>query len=251
MRKRILLTLALSVMMAAFAVPFCMGQNKDFETVSTTAQETTTTTVSENETIAAFENVENKTKQETIEHVVLVQETISEEEIRERRIGEAKQKMNEINNIKDKQEWFASYKKIINEYSDVIDPPETIYDMFPSDHLDLLFRVVHAEIGDEWTFEHKVNVASVIYNRIESEHFGNSLITVLIPGQFSTISNGAYKNKPSQKTIDACEYAFMFENANVGDALFFDSNGVQGKSSKLECVYRDGAHYFYQLKEKK
>ena len=248
MRKRFLAVMTLSAMMATFVVPFSMGQSRDLTTTdSTTAQETTTTMVSESETIASFESVENiVTQKET----PIINETMETRDIVEEAIGNMTAEMESISHIRDKEEWFTSYKKIINKYSDILDPPETIYDVFSPEELDLLFRVVHAEIGDEWSFEQKVNVANVIYNRLESDEFGESLITVLIPGQFSSISNGAYKNTPSEKTIAACEYAFMIENT-VGDALFFDSNGAHMKSSKLELILNDGAHRFYRIKEKK
>lgn len=155
------------------------------------------------------------------------------------------QKMAEIDAIEDKKEWFIAYKNIIDEYSYIIDPPETIYDYFCSKELDLLFRVVQAEIGDRYTFEQKVNVANVIFNRLDHERFPDTLLEILAPDQFSTISSGSYeKVEVSDVTILACEYAFQFKDT-TGGCLFFDSNGVL----KYEYVYNDGAHNFYKLRE--
>ena len=110
--------------------------------------------------------------------------------------------------------------------------------------LDLLFRVVQAEIGN-YSFKQKVNVANVILNRVDHERFGESLSEVLIPSQFSTISNGRInKVKVSEDTILACEYAFLFADTTNG-ALFFDSDG----SLKYPKIYNDEAHNFYTLKE--
>ena len=94
-------------------------------------------------------------------------------------IEEMNQKMMEIEFITDKKEWFIAYKNIVDEYSYIIDPPETIYDCFTEEELDLLFHVVQAEIGDEYSFAPKVNVASVIFNRLEHERFPNTLSEIL------------------------------------------------------------------------
>lgn len=139
----------------------------------------------------------------------------------------------------DKKEWFLKYKEFINS-CDYEDKPETIYDCFTEQELNLLFKVVQAEIGD-YTFEQKVNVANVIYNRVCHEQFGETLREVLIPGQFATISNGRINRvKVDEDTILACEYAFLFEDTTNG-ALFFDSDG----SLNYEFLFSDGAHNFY------
>lgn len=108
-------------------------------------------------------------------------------------IEEMNQKMMEIESITDKKEWFISYKSIINEYSHIIDPPETIYDYFTEEELDLLFHVVQAEVGDEYSFEQKCNVASVIFNRVNHEKFPGTLSEILTPDQFQPIADGRYK----------------------------------------------------------
>lgn len=99
--------------------------------------------------------------------------------------------MAEIESIEDKKEWFIAYKSIIEEYSYIIDPPETIYEYFTEEELDLLFHVVQAEIGDEcYSFEQKANVASVVFNRLYHEKFPDALSEILVYDQFSPISNG-------------------------------------------------------------
>lgn len=154
-----------------------------------------------------------------------------------------RQLMKERLNAEDKREWYLKYKAFI-EKSEYEDNPETIYDYFNKQELDLLFRVVQAEIGD-YSFDQKVNVANVILNRVNHERFGESLSSVLIPSQFSTISNGRInKVKVSEDTILACEYAFLFADTTNG-ALFFDSDGTLNYPK----IGEDGAHNFYCLKE--
>lgn len=163
-------------------------------------------------------------------------------------IEEMNQKMTEIESIEDKKEWFIAYKSIIEEYSYIIDPPETIYEYFTEEELDLLFHVVQAEIGDEcYSFEQKVNVVSVVFNRLYHEKFPDALSEILVYDQFSPISNGRYKEvEVSEDTILACEYAFEIEDTTDG-CLFFDSNNALN----YQFVFDDGAHNFYKYREEK
>lgn len=145
-----------------------------------------------------------------------------------------------------KKDWYMNYRKVINEYATYLDPPETLYDYYNDAETVMLFKVVQAEIGDEYTFEQKCNVASVILNRLESDEFEDEMFKVLTSDQFATISNGRYKNvKVSDDTMLACEYVFLFGDTTNG-CLFFDSNG----SLNYEYEMNDGAHNFYKIKEK-
>lgn len=160
-------------------------------------------------------------------------------------IKEMNYEMTEIETITDKKEWFIAYKNIIEEYSYIIDPPETIYDYFSEEELDLLFHVVQAEVGDEYSFESKVNVANVIFNRFYHERFPNTLSDILVCDQFSPIADGRYREvEVTEDTILACEYAFMLEDTTDG-CLFFDSNNALN----YQFVFDDGAHNFYKYRE--
>lgn len=235
MKKKHFVAIGLSVAMIISCITACMGQDKMVETES----------ISEMETIENFETA----------NVTIVEPSMTPEEFEklfmELTVSRMESDLEAIEPLKDsnKHAWFTFYKQVIKNYADILDPPETIYDVFSDEELNLLFRVVHAEIGDEWSFEQKVNVANVIFNRVESDYFGDSLTTVLIPGQFSTISNGAYHNIPSEKTIAACEYAYEIGIGNDNE-LYFDSNGALAKYSKLEWVRNDGAHNYYIQKER-
>ena len=162
-------------------------------------------------------------------------------------IEEMNQKMTEIESIEDKKEWFIAYKSIIEEYSYIIDPPEAIYDYFTEEELDLLFRVVQAEVGDEYSFESKVNVANVIFNRFYHERFPDTLSDILVCDQFSSIADGRYiEVEVTEDTILACEYAFILDDTTDG-CLFFDSNNTLN----YQFVFNDGAHNFYKYREEK
>lgn len=110
----------------------------------------------------------------------------------------------------------------------------------------MLFRVVQAEVGDEdSTFEQKVNVARVIFNRLEHENFPDSLYEVLMQkNQFTVVASKRYqKVEVSGEIILACEYAYQIESRSY--LLFFDCNNTL----KYEFVMNDGIHNFYKYKE--
>lgn len=178
----------------------------------------------------------NNVKEEIIE-VVIKEKT--ELEIAQE---EYETKLANLNNMNlSKGEWFKQYKSLVNEYGNILGKSSTIYDRFTQSELDLLFRVVQAEIGSQYTFEQKCNVVSVIYNRLADNRFGNTIGEILVGHQFSTISNGAiYKVTVDEKTILACEYVHIFGDTTSG-ALFFDSNGALN----YKFLFNDGAHNFY------
>ncbi len=188
----------------------------------------------------------NINSQRLIEVKVLIEEP--EIDPIEEAVESMNREIDSISNIKnsDKELWFIEYKNIINKYSYILDPPESIYDYFTKDELNIFFSVVQAEVGDEYTFEQKCNVANVILNRIYHYQFEDNMFDVLTPSQFETVNNGRYKTVDvSYETVLACEYAFMFEDTTDG-ALFFDSNNVL----KYEFIMNDGAHNFYKLRRK-
>lgn len=150
--------------------------------------------------------------------------------------------MESLSDITDKREWFIKYKAITEKYADIVDPPESIYDCFTEEELDLLFKVVQAEIGDSDDFIQKVNIASVIFNRLKHERFPDVLAEILVYDQFSPISDGRYEEVDvTEDTILACEYAFIIEDTTDG-CLFFDSN----ETLNYKPVFEDGAHNFYK-----
>lgn len=225
MKKRILSILLLQAMVVSLVAPFLSVEAKNL--VKTETHEVK---------IVGNDLVETSTEPEIIE-------TITIEEIAEKRKSE---RLAEISDIEDKQEWFIAYKEIVNDYDTILDLSETIYDVFTEEELDFLFRVVQAEVGDEdSTFEQKVNVARVIFNRLEHENFPDTLNDVLTQkNQFTVVANKKYKKiEVSGEIVLACEYAYQIESRS--ELLFFDCNNTL----KYEFVMNDGIHNFYKYKE--
>ena len=227
MKRRIFKVLLLLVATALISIPFVapvMGRNNDKTEISVQENIDTTNEIIKETELSEIEKLNNEVDA-AIENMNV--------------------EMAKIESIENKKEWFIAYKEIIDRYSYILDPPERIYDYYTDEELDMFFRVVQAEIGDEYTFEQKCNVASVILNRIEHYKFSDEMLEILTPQQFETVKNGSYKNvKVSEDTILACEYVFMIEDTTDG-CLFFDSN----KALNYEFVFNDGTHNFYKLKQ--
>lgn len=178
----------------------------------------------------------------------VMQETLSEEEIVQSKILEAQYKINNIPS-NDKKEWFIQYKQIQKEYAEWADPDETIYDVFNENEIELLWRIVETEVRGDCNFLEKVNVANVIFNRIENEKFPNTLTNVLTAHrQFSSYGSGAYKKVTVTETTKlACEYAYQFTDTTNG-ALWFDStNGKSWADRHKTRLFTDTVgHAFYK-----
>lgn len=163
----------------------------------------------------------------------------------EKLIFEMEEEIRIIESTKDKEEFFIEYKNIVEKYKDVVTPPNTIYDEFSEEELDLLFKVVQAEIGEQYSFEQKCNVVSVIFNRMAHDRFPNTLLEVLTYDQFTTISNGSYKTvEVTELTKLACEYVYIFGATN--NALFFNSHEKTDSFCGANYMFSDGSgHSFY------
>lgn len=140
-------------------------------------------------------------------------------------------------------DWYIEFTEAMSVLPEEYKPC-TLSSYFSDDDIDLFYRVVAAEIGsDYYTFEQRVNVASVILHRwIKSGASG--LGKVLVASQFSTISNGRiYKVDVTDEIRAACQYAMWFDGDYDG-AMFFNN------SRTWDGVYKylgyDGAHYFYR-----
>lgn len=231
--KRIMATFLIIVMLVSFVIPFFMGQDEHIETESTTVRH------------SAMAGIVDIVKVPKVSKYTELRVVSIEEAKIETAINLMNKDMEAINSIEDRKEWFVAYKSIVDKYSYILDPPLTIYDFYNDSELNMLFCVVQAEIGDEYSFEQKCNVASVIFNRIDNDKFPNTMFEVLTSDQFETISNGRYKNvEVSEETILACEYAFQIEDT-TGGCLFFDSNNTLN----YWFIFNDGAHNYYRLKE--
>lgn len=148
-----------------------------------------------------------------------------------------------LREVNPSQDWYVQYSSL-NQQLNIVNK---LHSDFSQDELLLLYKIVEAEVTGENKFESKVNVASTIFNRLDSELFPNSLEEILTtPAQFSSYFDGRYSRvEILNETIQACEYAYEFRNT---DALFFDScNGTSWAASSRQYLFTDNVnHNFYK-----
>lgn len=187
---------------------------------------------------------------EPIPVIEQVEEEIKEEvpmkTIEELKNEEFNKKLDEIKYAKiSNEEWFKLYKELLKEYSEWIKLPETIYDVFSEEEINLIYRVVETETFDQ-DFDSKVNVACVVFNRLDSGKFGDSITEIVTtPKQF------AYgRKKITESTILAVEYAFLMEDTTQG-ALYFNSfEDAPEVFNGANYIDTDNCgHHFYGFKE--
>lgn len=145
--------------------------------------------------------------------------------------------------INPSEEWYMQYSSLITQLNIV----NKLHNDFSDELLLLLYKIVEAEVTGKDKFESKANVASTIFNRLDSELFSNSLQEILTsPTQFSSYWDGRYNQvEILEETIRACEYAYEFRTT---DALFFDScNGTSWAALSREYLFTDEVtHNFYK-----
>lgn len=148
----------------------------------------------------------------------------------------------------DLKQWFIEYKAIFNKYADYLDPPETIYDYFSDEEINLIHRVIETECFSS-DFESKVHIANVIFNRYElcEDEFGKTITDIITKKNQFDYS----RTEITQDTVLACEFAFSIADLTNG-CLFFHSNPRTERFCGCEYAFTDKAeHHFYKKTNKK
>ena len=162
----------------------------------------------------------------------------------EKSITHMNQEMEEINHLKetDKMEWYKSYRNIVCEYKDVVGVPVTAFEVYTEDEVNLICKAVETECYGK-SFESKVMVANVIFNRIESDLYSSDVSVVITsPYQF------AYSREViPEDTLYAVLYAYEIEDLTNG-SLSFHSNEKTEKFDGRSYVFTDpnSGHHFYK-----
>ena len=131
---------------------------------------------------------------------------------------------------------------------------ESKYQLEQAD-LEVLLRIVEAEAGCE-DEDGKLLVANVILNRLDSDHFPDSITEIVFQrengvSQFSPTVDGSYnKVQISEETVNAVGRALAGEDISQG-ALYFaarkyaDRESMRWFDEKLTLLFRHGGHEFY------
>ena len=182
--------------------------------------------------------------EETHPEVEDVQEEVQEEPLSRLEIVtlNMQAEMEKLESITDKKEWFQEYKNIIFRYIKWFDAPETVFDVYTPEEVELICRVVETECYQQ-PFEAKVNVASVVFNRIEDGRFGESVEEVVTsPKQF------VYGRKNlTEDTILAVQYAYEIEDTTDGALYFHSHKNRKDTFYGAKYIFSDQAgHHFYK-----
>lgn len=151
------------------------------------------------------------------------------------------QELAEIESIRDREKWFLAYKDIIYKYYKWFGAPETVFDAYTEEELMLIFRTVETECYDA-DFLSKCNVASVIFNRIESGDFGESVEEVITsPNQFAY-----WRENVTESTILSVMYVYEIGDTTDG-CVAFRSDQRPTKWYGWQYVFTDEVgHNFYK-----
>lgn len=121
--------------------------------------------------------------------------------------------------------------------------------------MEALLRIVESEAGTE-DEEGKLLVANVVLNRMENEHFPDTVSEVVFQKekgvtQFSPVANGRYYSvKISEETSEAVGRALKGEDISRG-ALYFaarkyaDSDKMKWFDENLKFLFSYGGHEFF------
>lgn len=109
---------------------------------------------------------------------------------------------------------------------------------------DLLARLVRAEAGGE-KYEGMVAVAAVVFNRVTSSRFPNSVQNVIYAkNQFSPVANGSINKPASDIHYKAVDDALTRDNTN-GALFFYAPSLVKSRyMESLTTVKVIGVHHF-------
>lgn len=214
-----------------------IANDNNYERIRKRKKVTETATISKNKVdVVSTAKISNNKKSKVLKEK-------KEQEFKESQKEEYKEKLKKINNQNiSKQEWFIKYKKLQKKYSKWIKVDTTIYDDFSDYEILYIEKCVETEVyqGD---FNSKVNVASVIFNRLKDDRFGNDLISVVTgKNQF------AYgRNNITSSTRLAVEYAYQIKDTTNGCIGFNSFQSFSYNWNGWEYQFTDNVgHHFYK-----
>ena len=179
-----------------------------------------------------------------MEEELVVENTTKEVNTRELSIIHMNKEMDAINHLKetDKLEWYKAYRKIICKYRNVLDPPLSVFDFYTEDEVRLICRTVETECYCQ-SFESKVMIANVIFNRLEGNIYSSDVEDVITsPYQFAY-----FRDAIPEDTLYAVMYGFEIEDLTNG-CLSFHSNEKTESFGGRVYVFTDenSGHHFYK-----
>lgn len=109
---------------------------------------------------------------------------------------------------------------------------------YTEEDLDLLARVIYAEVGCTWIPDWVQRmVGSVVLNRVESPYYPDTIYDVIYqPGQYAPTWDGSIHKTPDARTIENARY--LLENGSVCPVNVIGQNSII-TGSGVYSSYRD------------
>lgn len=140
----------------------------------------------------------------------------------------------------DKEEYMRQYQRIVEKYGSLEQKGIRLYDDYTAEEIEIMCKCIETEVY-QCPFDAKVNVANVIFNRIESEKFPNDPYSVITAkNQFAY-----HRSNISEDTLLALEYAYLIEDT-TNNAIAFKSDCGSKKFGDWNLCHYDGYHWFYK-----
>lgn len=140
----------------------------------------------------------------------------------------------------DKIEYLTQYKKIVEQYHYLFDE-KSLENDFTKEQINIMLSCIETETYQA-NIEGKINVASVILNRIENKLFPSDPISVVTaPNQFAY-----HRTNISEETMLALEYAYIIGDTTNG-CIGFRSDSAPNQWGRWTYQFTDIiGHNFYK-----
>lgn len=131
-----------------------------------------------------------------------------------------------------KTSYFLDYSNLDDIYEKL-----TGIKKYSENDLDLLARLIYAEVGSDWIPDWVQRAAgSVVLNRVQDKRYPSTIKEVIYqPGQYGPVVSGMLYCKPTQKCINNARY--ILEHGSILPAGVIGQNGFG--SGPIYKSYRD------------
>ena len=180
--------------------------------------------------------------EQKVEMEMEMTEETNEEDARELSIILMNKELDAISHLKetDKLEWYKQYRNIVCKYENA--SVLSIFNYYTEEEIRLICRAVETECYGQ-SFESKVMIANVVFNRLESGKYGSTVEDIITsPNQFAY-----WRTSIPEDTIYAVMYGFEMADLTDGSLAFHSNEKTQTFGGmKYVTTDRYSKHHFYK-----
>lgn len=145
-------------------------------------------------------------------------------------------------NVQDKNNEIAeSVKEVQEESNTSTGEAVAIVTYDDIDNIDLLARLVHAEVGN-LNYEAKIATASAVINRMNHDSYPASIYGVIYEsGQYETVLNDKINEPSDEESYRAAEYVYN-HGSQIPENVIYQAQFVQGTGVYMEI---EGEYFCY------